>query len=574
MLLRWNIALEEAMHLALSIGMFFCSVCVEAQDSTSVSVHGQASCSAEYYSLHTEPSPFFYPRRPANLYRLVATPTINLPWITIPCTFILSSQQTNFSTAVSADQTLTQFIQNPVNVIAVEPRWSWGTLHLGSFTPHWSELSAGDVQVFGLGCDLRPGSIRVSAFRGVSQRAVEPFSIVTQYNQLGAYERVITGVKLGFGREEKGYVDFQYVRTADDTTSITTAPPDTLIRPQEELLLSIATRIVLDSGVSFGAEAATNVYTRDMRAAINDDGDIPKIPGIQTRISSFVDYGLSTDLSIQKHAFGLILQAKMLGPGFMPMAYPNMLSDRIEATIQPRVLLWDNRIQCSGSFGYRINNVHNTLSTPLSQVLFSLNASVVISQNLSLSTSYSNFGVRNQATDTALHIQNVSQYFSMCPTYSFRSPTAFHSLSLSATFDSYTDYNVVSSQFTTNLTRSLFAAYSIALQTIPLNANASVTTLQNSLPFFALHMVGVNLGASYRLLQGSLIPGIRTSYTHNVIGSGQPDEQILVGVQCLYLLSTRVTFHTDINLTHHSFQNVVSSSYTEQYVQMGVSTRF
>ena len=123
--------------LLASFAYYFSScVSLHAQDiSLRPIISGNISLSADYYTLNTEPAPFFAPRRPANLYRLVAQSNIQYGIIELPVTLMLSSQQTNVSTGFAVNQSLEQFLQNPLNIIAIEPRIGALQAHLGSYTP-------------------------------------------------------------------------------------------------------------------------------------------------------------------------------------------------------------------------------------------------------------------------------------------------------------------------------------------------------------------------------------------------------------------------------------------------------
>jgi hypothetical protein len=132
----------------------------------------------------------------------------------------MSIVETNVTTPRTGTSSLTQFILSPVNNLGLasfSPQFGWATFHLGSHTPQYSNLSAGDYQIFGAGFDLRPGQLRFSSSAGIVQRAIDPDTV----NGIpGAYARWIYMTKIGYGDEAGSLVDLNIIRLRDDPASI------------------------------------------------------------------------------------------------------------------------------------------------------------------------------------------------------------------------------------------------------------------------------------------------------------------------------------------------------------------
>ena len=59
------------------------------------------------------------------------------------------------------NQTLAQFITNPMNSFGINPKYKWAELQLGTQYLNYSNLSTGDIGMFGIGFDLQAQNIPV-----------------------------------------------------------------------------------------------------------------------------------------------------------------------------------------------------------------------------------------------------------------------------------------------------------------------------------------------------------------------------------------------------------------------------
>ena len=84
------------------------------------------------------------------------------------------------------DQRPLDYILDPRNNVGLHPSWEWGKLEIGTHTVDYSELSSGNVPIFGLGFDLNPGKFRFAASYGYANTAIEinnGFGIQPEYRQ-------------------------------------------------------------------------------------------------------------------------------------------------------------------------------------------------------------------------------------------------------------------------------------------------------------------------------------------------------------------------------------------------------
>ena len=156
------------------------------------SISGNMGISYEGYGLSRDPSGWmgYLPRKPWNQVRFNFTPTLKFgaDW-SIPFNFNFAAKPSNFAGPYSGilKQNFSQYISNPMNNFGVNPKYKWAEFQLGTQYLKYSDLSTGDIGIFGAGFDLRPKTYRIKFFTGISQQGINYFSgppVVT-----GAYKR-------------------------------------------------------------------------------------------------------------------------------------------------------------------------------------------------------------------------------------------------------------------------------------------------------------------------------------------------------------------------------------------------
>src|ERR1700749_5005911 len=168
----------------------------QEQKPSPFSITGDISVWYEGYGLDKTPenaTPDFYsPRRPWNLFRFGFDPTIKAGGWTIPFNFNFTTPQTNFVTPSAGKQTFWQVLTNPANSFGIAPKIGFTEILLGTHFLKYSDLSTGDVGVFGYGVNLAPGKFRVKMFNGVSQSPINYVAttlVPPGPGIIGAYQR-------------------------------------------------------------------------------------------------------------------------------------------------------------------------------------------------------------------------------------------------------------------------------------------------------------------------------------------------------------------------------------------------
>ena len=541
----------------------------QTDDKAQFSLTGQATLTGDFYSLESEPQGLIRPRRPSSLARLVLTPTVAWGDLKLPLTLVLSSTQTNVTTPRAPDQSLTQFLQNPMNRVSFSPEYKWVTINLGTHIPRYSTLSTGNQSAFGAGIDLRPGPFRFAVFTGTSQRAIEPDSA---NGIVGAYARRTLAGRMAVGSQEGVLFGLNAVRIEDDTTSIATQQRGGLL-PQEGITGSADITMQLAKKMTIKGEIAGSAFSRNLRSPEVAEAEVVS-PIMTVRESTRLDYGALTELDYSDRSWGAKVTARYLGDGFVPLGYPYAQTDLAEISFAPRAQLLNNKLLLNGSLGYRVNNLQNTSLATSNQIVGTFNATARIGKSLTVSGNYANFGFESELDQDTLKIKTVTQNISLTPVLILQGKNATNSLSLSFNLSDFTEDNTLTSTQSVNDMLSLVGSWSLSMRSIPFSSTATASYVQNNLALGKLTIIAGSLGGSYRLFKGVLTPSLRLSWSQNGIGDAGPDNRLGMRLGLAWRVADPVTFNISGSATRHQYGEIrANASYTEYLLRTGIATR-
>jgi len=552
---------------------------VRSQDKTGIersllSVGGSLTLTGDVYGISATPDGAERARGPANLWRLLFNPVINIGDLaSLPLNIMLSSRETNTTTTSVVAPTFIQFLQNPMNnigMLSFTPRVGWAQASIGSHVPRYSELSTGDEQLFGLGLELKPGNFRLAVNGGTTQRAVEADTI---RGVRGAYARRMYAAKVGYGNPEDSYVDLNVVRAKDDPVSITARPTETA--PQEGLVVTSDFRIGLSEHASLAGEIAASAFTRDMDAAITGASSHVPQSIFKHRVSSSTDYAGTMMFTYSGKEWGFKAGGKYVGAGYFSPAFPHMQPDRMDILLAPFAKLFSNRLNMNASIGYRTNNLSKTKASTSHQLIGSFNAFSMVTENISFNARYANYGIRNRMAVDPLKLDMITNSFSLSPTFVITSSAVVNTVSLSWSLDAYNELNTMTNRETANNTQSVTAMCLAAFTELPLNGSVTLSCMTNDIPDNELMLFSGSIGASYRFFDGMVQPSISMTYSSNSLARFTGDTQWLfrLGVLC------NVTSATALSLTGTSHSYSYGSarpgvSFSETHIEMSISTAF
>jgi hypothetical protein len=292
-------------------------------------VGAESGMYAEAYHIDGRPA-----RRPAQSLRAFASPSFSWMGLEIGTTLLWSTES--------------EFTAQSANRYYLNPRWSWGQVHAGDYTPVLSRLTASAVRIRGGGVELTPGKVRFSASGGRAQDATD----LSAFD--AAPRRSLYAGLLGFGDPNGTFIELSALRAIDDS-----AGTDTLsVAPQENAVGAVSAGLAVGR-VRVRAELGASLFSRDVRASELDSLATPGVAdGIFTpRLSSRVDHAWSAEARVALRAGSIGVQVDEIGPGFTTLGNPYLANDKREARVVAAYRVRGGRLAANGSIGWRRDNL-------------------------------------------------------------------------------------------------------------------------------------------------------------------------------------------------------------------------
>ncbi len=311
------------------IAIMLISAMPAAAQRLNAALSAESGVYAEAYDIDSRPA-----RRPAQSMRFYTAPTFS--WLGFEVGTMLTWSTEDAFTA----QTNNRYYVNP--------RWSWGQLHGGDYTPVLSRFTASAVRVRGGGVELTPGRFRVMAAGGLSQDATD----LSAFD--AAPRRVMYAGLVGYGDPARTFVELSALRAIDDSSGT-----DSLsVAPQENVVASFAGGLTLGR-LRLKGEAGASLFSRDIRASELDSLSQPAAAdGVFTpRLSSRLDGAYSAEARLALPSGSIGVQFEEVGPGFTTLGNPYLANDKRELRLLGTYRLFRGRLAGSASVGTRTDNL-------------------------------------------------------------------------------------------------------------------------------------------------------------------------------------------------------------------------
>ncbi|MEO7263547.1 MAG: hypothetical protein ABIW38_01485, partial [Ferruginibacter sp.] len=449
------------------------------------SMSGNAGVSYEGYGLNRRPTGWmgYSPRKPWNQVRFNFTPTINFSKnFSIPFNFNFAAVPTNFAGPYSGikKQSFSQFITNPMNNFGLNPTYKWAELQLGTQYLKYSDLSTGDIGIFGAGFSLKPKTYRIKFFTGISQQGINYFSGPPTVT--GAFKRKNWMFQLGKEKEDKYLFAINFCKGKDEPS--TSAPPPLTIRPQEGVVMSLVSDFYMNKGWYIKTEGAQSIFTKDVTTPLTTLSGAK--PFLDAHTSTAKDYAAKASLGKKSKDFDIGISSKYLGAGFQTVGYPYLQPDRLDYTINTRFNAWKDKnktykMNVVASVGQRVNNVTNT-ALKAKQFIGNLNWFTQFDENWNLNINYNNCGFQSASGINPYGIKNVSNDLGFNPSYTWSNTKMSNVISLSYNYSKYDERDVISGATTSNNTHTALLNYVPVFFTRELSPDFSVMYFYNDVP--------------------------------------------------------------------------------------------
>lgn len=369
----------------------------------------------------------------------------------------------------------------------------------------------------------------------------------------------------------------------DDPTSISQRSDS--LTPKEGLLVSANFAAGFSDHLKLTGEIAGSGFTDNVNAESVDFTS--PVPGslLTQNISTRADYAGALALDWNNASWGIKTSGKYIGAGYVAIGYPYLTPDRMEVLVAPRLALFNNGLNISGSGGYRVNNLSQTKGATSTQIVASANVVATFSEEFSVASQYGNFGMHNTEKNDTLRIENVSNSFSISPTYVRTASYGMHMLSATYSRDAFTDYNTVTGALGSNNTRMLQGLYSLSLTSTPLTVMMNVSNLWNILATEDVTMNSATIQLGYQLLEGKLVPTVSGTYSESSLNKSptpmspgiqySPDIQRLLRAGLRWQLAKFLALGVSASTTNFSYGGQRPGvSFQETLVSSSISATF
>ncbi|TPN89336.1 hypothetical protein FHK87_03065 [Aquimarina algicola] len=312
-------------------------------------------------------------------YFLQGALNINIYSFSIPISYSFSNQGEDLGYQLPFD----------FNRISLHPKYKWVTGHIGNVNMTFSPYTLSGHQFTGGGVDITPpGAFKVSAMAG---RLLKATNDDDDPRTVPAFNRMGYGIKTSYEKERYkiGVIGF-YAK--DDQNSIDSIPEAKGVLPQENLVVSVEGEVKLGKSFSLQAEYASTAISRDTRAQEIDAEQASPISAIFNNRESTEYYNaVRTRFG---YAFGRVslgLGYERIDPGYETLGAYFFNNDFENITLDASNSFFRDRLTLAINIGYQRDDLDDLKANNTNRTVGSLNATLVVSDRLNISGSYSNF---------------------------------------------------------------------------------------------------------------------------------------------------------------------------------------
>lgn len=494
----------------------------------------------------------FRPRNPSDLLRLNINANLSIgKYLSIPFGINVSNQKVSYNLPNLPEENLFSYVRNPRNNIHIDPKYKWLQFHLGSHTPNYSQLTTGDIQIFGAGVEMNPGKFILSANYGKSQLAIEPDPSL---NIAGAYDQKIYGIQLGVGKIESSKFVLNFIKIEDDIFSVVNKPIG--VDPIEGITISPLLEFKISDKITFKTETAGSIYTSNLDANTNEFSEsymktINDLVKLNT--SSKYDFSHVTAIQFMSKKFSLGGEVQYIGPGFMPVGFRNIEKDIIDYKANMGLKLFKSKFDLKGTFGVRTNNIKDTKLESTKRIIGNVNLFAQFSKSFSLNANYNNYNFGNNENNSLIQIKMINNSYSVTPTYQINAKSINHLMSASISSISFEQFDIAANGFTNTNSKSFNANYMLIFKNNPLTIGFTGLLLENKSPVSDLNLINFNTNIGYKFFKKKMIPSLIIGYSIINKDSFTADKRINLKLKFMYKINKKLDFNLLYSLHNYRY---------------------
>lgn len=546
------------------------------------SVSGSIGIIYEHYGLDVTPDSFkgVRQRRPWNQVRFNLQPTLNFgeDW-SIPFNVSLPAFPTNFAGPYAGikNQTFRQWLSNPSNNLGIAPKYKWAQLLLGTQYIKYSDLSTGDIGIFGAGFDLRPKGWLMKFFYGTSQQGIDYIAPPPLPGVMGAYKRSHYMFQLGKEKEGKYLFALNFSKGKDDTTSVVSKP--LTVMPQEGFAASLISEVYFLESWYVKLEAAQSYFTKDLMQPPDTTGEMTLTPFIDGRTSTQKDNAGTFSIGRKTSNFDIGYSTKYIGKTFQTTGYPYMQPDHWDNTIDTRFLVWKNKINVVARAGLRTNNMSDTLLKS-DQFIGNINWFTQFNDHLGLNLYYNNFGFSSVSSINPYGIRNVSNDIGISPTYTWSTTNMMHLITVSYNYSKYDERDVITGVITSNNTQTGLISYNPVFFKSDLTPELSVLYFNNAMPLITNTLLTVTGGLGASLFKKKMQLRSQLQYTKGKLNAYTGNDNLIGSVSINIKITKKFTWSNFVSYNFFQYGTELLPAYPdgtyyhETFLRTGLQYKF
>lgn len=516
----------------------------------------------------------FRARYPSNLFRLNASMSLSFgQYFTVPISLNVTNQKVLFTYPQLPQGNIVDYIKNPKNNISIKPKYKWIQGYIGTQTPTYSELTTGDMRIFGIGADINPKKFIFSFSHGISQLAIEPNK---EFNMEGAYKQKMTAFRIGIGSIQGSKFTLNVVKVKDDVNSITEKP--LYSKPIDGVTVSPLLETRLFKKLFLKTETAASIFTNNL----NNEYEVDE-PFIE-KLHKFIDVNGSTQAGLA-HKTSLMWKSgsisvggefKFVSAAFLPVGYRNAERDYIDYKLNTNFQVFKKSTYVNGSFGIRTNNVQNTTVASTKRIIGNLSVNSRITKHFSVNANFSNFGFKDSnGLSLQDKIEITNNTFSLTPSYNFETKKARHLATLTTSFVNYKQFEAISNSYVNTTTTNLNLMYGMFFKKIPLTTQITGMFMKNKMPNTELAIMNIGTSVGYKFFKRKLSTKLSLNYVNVKRQDFTADNRITSNLQLNYKITKKMRFAVNYRMNQYKYGSAKPDASTgEHRLQFALSTSF
>ena len=526
------------------------SIKLSGQEITSIQdsfkVSGSAGIQLTSYS-----SNGIQQRRKPFSYLLNGSINLSKGDFSIPLSFTYSEQERSFS--------------QPFNQFGIAPTYKWIKAYIGYQNITWSKFSLAGHQLLGGGVELTPGKFRIGFVAGRFQRAtgIDTTKVRTY---LPAYKRTGFAAKIGYGTETS-FIDFVYMRSKDDDSSLPTQYMDsaTMVQPGKNDVLAVKTQLKIASFMNVYGEAAVSVFNRNIKAlekAPSDDWKaLSNIVGAQT-IATHIYFGMEAGTNFNFKGQNLSLFYKRIAPDFQSMGAYFIENDLNAYGIRHSFGFWQNKAQVNYGMSIYSDNLLNKKPVTTYRYQPNINLSLNPAQSWGLDVSWMDLYTKQKdgfiAVNDTIIMQNRNPGFTISPRVNWGNTSLYHMIVASYMNMRMVDNNAFTAAYMEYSTQIINLMYNLSLLQSQASIFVGINHTKNITNAFTETGNGGSIGYNQSWQEGKITANAALGLQASDINKNY---NINAGLN--YNLKKRHNFGINISFLNNKSNNINSQNFTE-----------